>query len=214
MVFSKMLIQYKSSGDLFWNTGANHSPAIAFMIASDCVHEAILKSAIDNVVISQLIDHALKELDLGDAVVRNGGLGHVFQVGKKSIYIFGNNQKWKNQNPSHRSIMEVMVATKKERERASREVFLVQRNQLLAQILPVIALLHCLSRFFSAPVMDAITMVETIHKALASVKINVPCNYQLLDHFPEFRVGVLSGFLGGRHKLLKKLQEVLDCWNL
>ena len=41
-----------------------------------------------------------------------------------------------------------------------------------------------------------------IHKALASVKINVSCNDQLLDHFREFRVGVLSGFLGGRHKLL------------
>ena len=128
--------------------------------------------------------------------------GHVFQDGKKSIYIFGNNQKWKNQNPSHRSIMKVMVATKKERERASREVFLVQRNQLLAYVCTVIGFASCLSRFFSGPVVDVITMKQGFHKALASVKINVPCNDQLLDHFPEFRVGVLSGFLGGRHKLL------------
>ena len=103
---------------------------------------------------------------------------------------------------------------KKERERASREVFLVQRNQLLAYVCTVIGFASCLTRFFSGPVVDVITMKQGFHKALASVKINVPCNDQLLDHFPEFRVGVLSGFLGGRHKLLKKLQEVLDCWNL
>ena len=58
-------------------------------------------------------------------------------------------------------------------------------------------------------VVDVISMKHGFHESLASVKIDVACNHQLLGHFPEFRVGVFSGVLGGQHKLRENLEKNL-----
>ena len=74
----------------------------------DSIQEFLPEIITDEFTLKQIINHITKIAVRVHAIDRNGGLGHGFQVGKKSIYIFGNNQKWKNQNPSHRSIMEVL----------------------------------------------------------------------------------------------------------
>ena len=59
--------------------------------------------------------------------------------------------------------------------------------------------------------LDVISMKQGFHESLASVKIDVACTHthQLLGHFPEFRVGVFSGVLGGQHKLRENLEKNL-----